>query len=274
MRTIFWIKRLSPVSIVGVAAGVRNWNPDWDYRPTSDTKTRRNIFLVRHGQYVHDPNEREDVESSPEEDFIHNDPLRCLTPLGRDQAHITGKRLAEVLEKEGLLGKDGCAVRVYCSDMSRAKETGEIIHKHLQERVKGAPISLTVDPILREGAPCQPEGYKGPWKPSPAEFFEEGCRIETAFRKYFKRIDLINDKPVRPSLETDKAYQTVDVIVCHGNVIRYCLLRALQLPPTAWLQFAVANASITRLSVNNIGWVTCWSVGDTGAIPPSKVTFG
>jgi hypothetical protein len=36
-------------------------------------------------------------------------------------------------------------------------------------------------------------------------------------------------------LQTDTS---VDILVCHGNVIRYCLCRALQLDPAAWLRYA------------------------------------
>ena len=39
-----------------------------------------------------------------------------------------------------------------------------------------------------------------------------------------------------------------DVVVCHGNVIRYMALRALQLPPEAWLRLCTFNCSITRAS--------------------------
>jgi serine/threonine-protein phosphatase PGAM5 len=45
----------------------------------------------------------------------------------------------------------------------------------------------------------------------------------------------------------------VDVIVGHGNVIRYFVCRALQLPPDAWLRLGLANASITVLNVRPSG---------------------
>ena len=48
---------------------------------------------------------------------------------------------------------------------------------------------------------------------------DDGRRIEAAFRKYFHRAE--------PEQEKD----SYEVIVCHANVIRYFLCRALQLPP-------------------------------------------
>lgn len=50
-------------------------------------------------------------------------------------------------------------------------------------------------------------------------FFEDGSRIEAAFRKYFHRAD------------PEQLEDSYDIIVCHANVIRYFLCRALQFPP-------------------------------------------
>ena len=48
----------------------------------------------------------------------------------------------------------------------------------------------------------------------------------------------------------------MEIVVCHGNVIRYMALRALQLPPQAWLRMAVNNASYTTLTVRQNGGVS------------------
>ena len=45
------------------------------------------------------------------------------------------------------------------------------------------------------------------------EFYQDTARIEAAFRKYFHRADI------------DQKEDTVDVIVCHANVIRYFVCR-------------------------------------------------
>lgn len=72
-----------------------------------------------------------------------------------------------------------------------------------------------------------------------------GARIEAAFRKYFHRNtdgyrawrkekekqDLADDGTILKDGEP-KSYageDTYELVVCHGNVIRYCLLRALQM---------------------------------------------
>jgi serine/threonine-protein phosphatase PGAM5 len=256
-------KQLSPLSI----NEARIWDTAWDCRTDKEVKTKHHVFYIRHGQYVNDdPKEKE--EFSPEEDFLNNDVLRPLTELGREQSHLTGQRVADILEHEGLLD----AVRVYSSDMVRAKETASIIHSLLLKKKDEIPIY--VDSVLREGAPIKAAATYAPWEPEEFELYEDGCRIESAFRKFVHRVDLAQEKPIRRYVEKDGVFHTVDIIVCHGNLIRYSFLRALQLPSNAWLQFGVFNASITRLMVTNSGWVGCSAVGDTCAIPVSKVTNG
>ena len=74
--------------------------------------------------------------------------------------------------------------------------------------------------LIREGAPCEPvPSASSVWDPDPHQFFEEGARIEAGFRKYFHRAD--------PTQKDN----SVQILVCHGNVIRYFVCRALQLPP-------------------------------------------
>ncbi len=97
--------------------------------------------------------------------------------------------------------------------------------------------------------------------PSPQQFFVEGGRIEAGFRRYVHRAESSSDA------------EEVDVLVCHGNVIRYFICRALQLPPDAWLRFATPHASITSLHVRPSGRVGILMMGEAGHIPPDKITY-
>jgi len=45
--------------------------------------------------------------------------------------------------------------------------------------------------------------------------------------------------------DAEQTADTHELLVCHGNVIRYCTLRALQLPPEAWLRLSHPNCGIT-----------------------------
>ena len=65
-----------------------------------------------------------------------------------------------------------------------------------------------------------------------------------------------------------------EVVVCHMNVIRYFTLRALQLPPEAWLRMGGFNGSITHLQVRSDGRVSLVGFGDHGHLSPEETTFG
>jgi len=90
----------------------------------------------------------------------------------------------------------------------------------------------------------------------------DGARIESAFRKYFYR--------AAPDQQDD----SFDIIVCHANVIRYFICRALQFPPEAWLRLGLANCSVTLLSIEANGRVVCEMMGDHGHMPSiEQITF-
>ncbi|GBP00700.1 hypothetical protein EVAR_76946_1 [Eumeta japonica] len=194
-------------------------------------KAVRHLFLIRHGQYNTDG---------------ATDKERTLTELGRKQADITGSRLASLDIKWDVLVR---------STMTRARETAEIIAKHL-------PANLEVKDcqLLEEGAPIPPEPPVGYWKPEPRQFFQDGARIEAAFRRYFYRA---------PATQTNDTYT---ILVCHANVIRYFVCKALQFPPEAWLRISLSHGSITWISIFSNGHVVLRSLGDVGHMDPKCVT--
>ena len=203
---------------------------------------RRTYLLVRHGQY--------EMRDTDEE--------RILTPLGREQANLTGERLAKLWEHTNRKNNSvDVELSLTMSTMARATETAQIILGHFPNTE-----SKSCD-LIQEGAPCEPvpNVLSGVWDPEPHQFFEEGARIEAGFRKYIRRAD--------PSQKNN----SIDVLVCHGNVIRYFVCRALQLPPEAWLRFAVHNASITTITVQPTGRVHVSGLGESGHLPPDKLTF-
>ncbi|KAK0150245.1 Serine/threonine-protein phosphatase PGAM5, mitochondrial [Merluccius polli] len=205
-------------------------------------KATRNILLIRHSQYhLSGTGDKEKV----------------LTPLGREQAELTGQRLAALgLKYETLVH----------SSMSRATETANIISKHLQE------VELVSCDLLREGAPIEPVPPVTHWKPDAVQYHEDGARIEAAFRRYIHRAD---------AKQKEDSYE---IIVCHANVIRYFVcsrscdpvvmvsFRALQFPPEGWLRMGLNNGSITWLTVRPSGRVGLRTLGDSGFMPVDKLT--
>ena len=191
----------------------------------------RTLYLVRHGQYGN-------VESSSD------DAQHTLTPLGREQAAQTGRRLAALLR-----GTQVAAITH--STMTRAAETAALV----AEALPGVPLRPCG--LLREGAPARPE--PDTWRPREADVWADGARIEAAFRAHFRR--------------AEPGEAPAEVIVCHGNVIRFCALRALQLPPEAWLRLGLANGSITKVVLRADGGVSLHCLGDAGHFEPQLITF-
>ncbi|XP_021953898.1 serine/threonine-protein phosphatase PGAM5, mitochondrial isoform X1 [Folsomia candida] len=197
------------------------------------SKVIRHIILIRHGQY--------NLKGSCDDE-------RSLSQLGIEQAELTGNRL----KNSGVT-----FTSLLTSNMCRAIQTSEIVLKHLGQ--KGLEI-LAKDPMLREGAPCLPEPPVSSWHPDLHQYFEDGARIEAAFRKYFHRA------------HPDQKEDSYELIVCHANVIRYFVCRAMQFPPEAWLRISLNHTSLTMLSILPSGRVILRSLGDSGHLPADKMT--
>lgn len=238
------------------------WNYDWDGRMRFETTldalstqdglvnsqrgTKRHIILIRHGQYD---------ETSPQ------DEKRKLTDLGRRQAELTGKRLAELargghLQHERFEGP--CRIKaIHVSNMTRAKETAEIIAKYLPDDV----VVNEPDPALNEALPAPMIPIRPDVPNAEKEIDENHDRIEAAFHKYFYR-------STNPEMAHD-----FEIIVGHGNVIRYFLCRAMQLPPEAWLRIGTFNCSITYITIAPNGYCSVRMVGDVGHLSYEETTF-
>ncbi|KAK3083970.1 hypothetical protein FSP39_006095 [Pinctada imbricata] len=227
-----WDRR-NPESIVKPlkSSATEKDKKDYDNELQKQTSTAsRHLLLIRHGQYVLDG---------------ATDQQRILTALGRKQAAYTGQRLKDM----GYNYTD-----LISSTMARAVETSDIIHKFLPN------LSIERDPLLCEGAPIPPEPPVGHWRPEKSQFYQDGSRIEAAFRKYFHRAE--------PSQTTD----SYEIIVCHANVIRYFVCRALQFPPEAWLRLGLHHSSITWITIRPSGRVSLRQYGDSGFIPIEEVS--
>lgn len=172
------------------------------------------------------------------------DRLNILTPLGEEQVHFTGKRLQELAIP---------FTKIIASTMSRAEQTAKIVQKFFPQ----LPIENT--DLLREGSPIPPEPPNGRWKPQ-WQFLTDGPRIEAAFQKHFHRASV------------GQKEDSFEILVCHANVIRYFICRALQFPPEAWLRFRLYHASITWVTIRPDGRVCLKMFGDSGHIPQNKLS--
>ena len=169
-----------------------------------------------------------------------------LSERGRHQANLTGSRLRQLNTRYD---------RISHSDLERAAQTAQLIHAYFPE------LPINRDPMLAEGGPLPPEPTVNYWSLPDRNYFVEGPRLEAAFRKYIYRADKSQTK------------DSVDILVAHGNIIRYMILRALQLPRGAWMRIFLSHASISRLDILADGTVTLNQFGDSGHMPPEYVTY-
>lgn len=171
-----------------------------------------------------------------EDDTRDPDVGRALTDEGREQARFVAERLASFPVRVDA---------VHASTMTRARQTAEII---------GATLALPPRPsrLIRECTPpTEREDIMAREKPADLA----ACRdtLELAWARHFV-----------PSPERD----SVEVLVCHGNVIRYLTGKALGLDPLRWLRMSLGNCSITTIRVRPDGRCQVLEVGDVGHLPP------
>ncbi len=259
----------------------RHWDNDWDHRHPreksgADSKGKTvHLIMIRHGQYDLKDKER-----------------KGLTALGKEQADLTGKRLADLAQStiSDFYGKRKIRIsRVYHSDLTRAAETASIITQHFKDKVE-----VKEDPMLAEGWPCIPDPYKDPTSIRPSKLHEESARVEAVFRKYCHRHTDFKKESKEPNSNGEKEAPAVGladsgankadppvheteeeyiVLICHQNIIRYFVCRALQLPPEAWLRFRGSNCGITEIIISDDGRVSLEKFADVGHLPVTHHTF-
>ncbi|MEO8748528.1 MAG: histidine phosphatase family protein [Rhodanobacter sp.] len=164
-----------------------------------------------------------------------------LSPIGVAQAHLAGARLAS-------LGLPFDAL--YVSPVQRARDTAAVIAQDFPGS------AFKVDDDLAECVP--PTRRKEVTKDiKPADLASCKAQFDRLFDRYF-----------HPAQGTGKA----EMLVCHGDVIRYLVTRALGVDTSAWLEMSVRNASISQILVEPDGRFKVISVGDDGFMPANLLT--
>lgn len=164
-----------------------------------------------------------------------------LTAEGVEQARLTSRRLKRIPFR-----------LVHCSTLRRAVETADVIHR-IRPR---SPIRKAH--LLRELIPCVPYRSPGLFRGIRArDIARARGRAERVFARYFKR---------SPGKERH------EVIVTHGNLIRYLICRTLGISPRAWLNMRIHNCGVSEIVVKEDGSLVLVSYNDTGHLPPGLVT--
>lgn len=164
-----------------------------------------------------------------------------ISSLGIAQAHAVGDRLAHSKARFDAL---------YVSPLQRAKDTAAVIGQSLPA------AQFEVVPDLAECTP--PTSRKEVTAQMPeAELLDCQQQLDRLFEAYFK-----------PAAGAEQR----SLLVCHGNVIRYLVTRALGVDKQAWLGMSVSHASVTQIRIEADGSARVISVGDVGHLPPSMLT--
>ncbi len=157
-----------------------------------------------------------------------------LTPIGRKQAQHAAKYLK---------GFDFDAV--WASTLIRARETAEIVTGHIGG-------SMRTTRVLKEGLYTKIDGYLVP----ASERREDRARADAAYVKFFR---------------TSRVDRT-ELLVCHGNLIRYLVCRALKAPISKWMRMNTHHCGLTRIVIRDTGAVRVVSYNETAHLPAKLVT--
>jgi len=167
------------------------------------------------------------------------DVVEALTPLGRRQALRLGKRLQAVEFST-----------VWHSDAPRAIETAEILGDFLPG------VELNASRLLREGIPSVAPHFAPAFRRPRAQVQETRQRMDRAFERF-----------VRPSRQDRK-----ELIVAHGNIIRYLVRRALDDAAQRWWQLDILQCGLSIIRVTKQRRVLV-SFNDAGHLPLKLQTF-
>lgn len=179
-------------------------------------------------------------------DYDHDDERdpdvgKGLVPLGVAQARLVAHRLRSMPVEWSSL---------HASTMTRARETALVMAAELPQ------LDLQTSRQLRE---CTPPTWREDIMAEETAADLAACQsqLESAFATYFT-----------PSPEQDRH----DILVCHGNVIRYFVTKVLKIDPLAWLGMSIGNCSLTVVKILPDGSMKLLSFSDVGHIPPGLQT--
>ena len=160
-----------------------------------------------------------------------------LIPLGIAQARLVAERLHSIPVKMTAL---------ISSTMTRAVETAKVINGDFPD------LELIQSPLIHECLPStwREDVMKGE---NPDDIIECERNLDSAFVLYFIPTPDENDRN--------------DIIVCHGNVIRYFVTKVLKVDSKAWLGMTISNCSITVVNIFKDGSMKLVSFNDAGHIP-------
>ncbi|QQG49667.1 MAG: histidine phosphatase family protein [Candidatus Berkelbacteria bacterium] len=185
------------------------------------------IYFIRHGKSVLN------------ESGIHQGPETPLSAVGKEQASYVARRLKHVVFEQ-----------IISSDMDRAKETAEIIH-----RETGVPLEIT--PLARERN--LPKEFHGKPHDDPT-LAAAKAEIEKNIRNPdFRHSDEetffdLKDRAKKLVTFLEGRKEKAVVVVLHGTILRYVLATMAYGDDLDWDRY-IGLAKLLQL--NNTGITVC-----------------
>ena len=179
------------------------------------------------------------IQTDEQDEFTGNE----LNSLGIAQAKLLAARLKAMSVEFSSLTS---------STMTRARQTAMIINEDFPK------LKLIQDSLICE---CTPPSWRKDIMAGVDTTEKDLCvaNIEKAFNKY-----------CIPSPDENDRH---DLIVCHGNVIRYLVTKVLNVDAMSWLQMSITNCSLTIIRIKPDGTMKLDTFSDYGHIPENMRTF-
>lgn len=198
----------------------------------------KTLFLVRHGLY------QKTDWTRPAGGYAFKDLLLYtdgpLSDGGKEQAQRMATRMSTYKID-----------RIFCSSLQRTRETAQF----LSEALGGMHVNTT--DLLWEVIPSMPpHASEEICGLNIGEIEVSRQKADQAFEQYFK-----------PSKNDSQ-----QVLVCHGNLIRYLVCRILEIPFTKWNQMEISNCGITEVTVDS-GEMMLVSHNDVGHLPRESQSY-
>lgn len=161
----------------------------------------------------------------------------ALSKIGRQQAARTAKALRHLPVSN-----------IYHSTLDRTTQTAEpFLQSFPQARVHRTRR-------LWECIPYAEGNLAAEFAHLPADVLEADAKhAQHAFNYYFR--------PTRGS-------HKYEILISHGNLIRYLVCRVLDIDPSKWLSLASANCGISCVAVHENGLCTLVSYNELAHLPP------
>lgn len=161
-----------------------------------------------------------------------------LTPDGEAQARATADAL-----------KSLTVHHIYHSTMLRAQQTAHAIAEFHPD------VPLMPTDLLRECIPSIPPGMDGALKAVvPDLTIDSAQRCEAQLANAFSRFFI-------PPEGKDDVH---DLLVCHGNVIRYMVARTMDMHIDSWVRMMIYNCGISKVMIDEDGDIFLVSHNETG----------